>query len=123
MNVVSLASSHSRAARSPRQICASAADGSAQDVAIAAQALAVALRLQPPEPLAVLKVQASADAPEHPAAALIDGIWDSADGRTMWRHPADEPATITLDLGRERTIVFVKLWNWNEPAGASRGWA
>jgi hypothetical protein len=96
-----------------------APEGSAQDVALAAQALSVTLRLAMPQPLAVVKVGASADAP---AAALTDGIWDSADVKTMWRHPADQPGVITLDLGQERTIVCVKVWNINEPGGTARGW-
>jgi hypothetical protein len=99
-----------------------APEGSAHDVALAAQALTVTLRLAMPQPLAVVKVQASADVPEAPAAAINDGIWDSADLKTMWRHPADQPGSITLDLGQERTIVCVKIWNSNEPGGSSRGW-
>ncbi len=100
-----------------------ASDGSAGDVALAAQSLAVTLRLAMPQPLAVARVQAaSADAPEAPAAAAIDGIWNSADLKTMWRHPAEQPGTITLDLGQERTIVCVKVWNFNEPGGVNRGW-
>ncbi|HUE72413.1 MAG TPA: hypothetical protein VMP01_16125 [Pirellulaceae bacterium] len=111
-------------AKLPARLAAlsAAPEGSAQDVALAAQALTVTLRLAMPQPLAVVKVQASADAPEAPAAALIDGIWDSADLKTMWRHPAEQPGVITLDLGQERTIVCVKLWNINEPGGTNRGW-
>ena len=100
----------------------SAAAAASPDVALSAQELLVALRLEMPQALAVAKVVSSTDVPECPAAALIDGIWDSADLKTMWRHPADQPGSITLDLGQERTIVCVKVWNWNEPGGSLRGW-
>ncbi len=111
-------------AKLPARLAAlsAAAEGPGQDVALAAQALTVTLRLVMPQPLTTVKVLASADAPDAPAAALIDGIWDSADLKTMWRHPAEQPGVITLDLGQERTIVYVKVWNINEPGGSGRGW-
>jgi hypothetical protein len=109
----------------PERLAAlSAAGGGAPgDVGLAAQSLAVALRLMMPQPLAKLKVHtASAELPDGPAAAAIDGIWDSTDARTMWRHPPEQPGAITLDLGQERTVVAVKVWNFNEPGGVNRGW-
>ena len=100
-----------------------AGDGAPGDVALAAQSLAVALRLIMPQPLAQVQVHAaSAELPEGPAAAAIDGIWDSTDAKTMWRHLVEQPGTITLDLGQERTVVAAKLWNFNEPGGTVRGW-
>ncbi|HZL86743.1 MAG TPA: discoidin domain-containing protein [Pirellulaceae bacterium] len=97
--------------------------GGSGDVALAAQSLAVALRLSMPQPLTQIKVHAvSAELPEGPAAAALDGNWNSTDPKTMWRHPPEQPGMITLDLGQERTVVAVKLWNLNEPGGTSRGW-
>jgi tetratricopeptide (TPR) repeat protein len=112
-------------AKLPARLTALSASGGGApgDVALAAQSLAVALRLMMPQPLTQLKVHAaSAELPEGLSAAALDGIWDSTDAKTMWRHPAEQPGTITLDLGQERTVVAVKLWNFNEPGGIGRGW-
>jgi hypothetical protein len=93
------------------------------DVALSAQRLSVALRLIAPLPLTGIQVHAaSADLPESPAAAVIDGTWNSTDAKTMWRHSEEQPGSITLDLGEERTVVTVKVWNVNEPGTVSRGW-
>jgi F5/8 type C domain len=99
-----------------------AASGAA-DVARAAQSLAVALRYLPAAPLTGLKIHlVEAEVPEAPAAAVLDGIWNSIDPRTMWRHGIEKRGSITLDLGSERTVTAVKIWNFNEPAGMFRGW-
>lgn len=93
------------------------------DVALAARALAVALHFERAQPLAAVKVQAaSAEAAESPAAAALDGIWYAIDAKTMWRHPTDQPVSITLDLGSDRTVAAIKVWNVNEPGDSPRGW-
>ena len=40
----------------------------------------------------------------------------------MWRHPIRQRPTIELDLGAEKTVTGVRIWNFNEPAGMHRGW-
>jgi hypothetical protein len=30
--------------------------------------------------------------------------------------------TIVLDLGAERTVTGIRIWNYNEPSGMHRGW-
>ncbi len=52
----------------------------------------------------------------------MDGVWNSTDPATMWRHPAARRSTITLDLGETKTVAGVRLWNFNEPGGTHRGW-
>lgn len=99
-----------------------AASGAA-DVGRAAQSLAVALRYVPAQPLSGLKIHlVDAEVPEAPAAAVLDGIWNSIDPKTMWRHSIEKRSSITLDLGSERTVTAVKIWNFNEPGGMFRGW-
>ena len=99
-----------------------AASGAA-DVARAARSLAVALRYIPAQPLTGLKIHlVEAEVPEAPAVAVLDGVWNSIDPKTMWRHGIEKRGSITLDLGSEKTVTAVKLWNFNEPAGMFRGW-
>lgn len=99
-----------------------AASGAA-DVARAAQSLAVALRYIPAQPLTGLKIHlVEAEVPEAPAAAVLDGVWNSIDPKTMWRHGLEKRGSITLDLGSEKTVTAVKIWNFNEPGGTFRGW-
>lgn len=93
------------------------------DIGRAAQSLAIALRFAPAAPLSGLKVHLfEAEVPEAPAAAVLDGVWNSVDPKTMWRHGLEKRSSITLDLGAERTVVGVKIWNFNEPGGMMRGW-
>lgn len=100
-----------------------AAGATASDVAYAAQTLQMALRLTAPVPLTGVKLHlVEADSPEGPAAAALDGVWNSVDPKTIWRHPVEKRSSITLDLGQERLVAAVKLWNFNEPSGATRGW-
>jgi len=93
------------------------------DAAWGAQRLAIAMRLMSAETLPGLKVvRATADAPESPATAVVDGVWDSVDVKTMWQHPYKRLTTIVLDLGTERTVTGIRIWNYNEQSGAHRGW-
>ena len=91
--------------------------------AYAGKVLAIALRQMPAEPIKAVKVlRASGEVPESPAAAVVDGVWDSVDPKTYWRHPLSDRGTIMLDLGETRTVVGVRIWNLNETSGAQRGW-
>ena len=56
------------------------------------------------------------------ASAVVDGVWNKTDYPTMWRHPVDRLGTIVLDLGEERVVEAVRIWNFNEPGGMHRGW-
>lgn len=103
---------------------ASAANDPAQaDTAIAAQALAALLGFVESQPVAGVKVvRAEGEIPESPAAGVVDGVWNSIELKSMWRHPADRKGSILLDLGAERTVTGVRIWNTNEPGAVLRGW-
>ena len=62
------------------------------------------------------------ETPESPGSALVDGVWNSLDPKTMWRHPADRRGSVLLDLGESRLVTAVRIWNWNEASGGQRGW-
>jgi len=97
--------------------------GTEGDVTQAARRLAVATRQVPAEPLAGVKVLAySAQQEDSPAAALLDGAWNTTDTKQMWRYPAGRPGSVVLDLGAVRTVAGVRVWNLNEPGGVGRGW-
>lgn len=92
-------------------------------VAMAARGLAVVIGAIEPAPLKNVKVvSAVAEAEEGPAAAVLDGKWTSTEPATMWRHPLSKPGAIILDLGSERTVSAVRVWNFNQQGGAHRGW-
>jgi hypothetical protein len=40
----------------------------------------------------------------------------------MWRHALDRPGAVVFDLGAERTVTAVRIWNYNAPNAAYRGW-
>lgn len=98
-------------------------DEGENDVVRAAKVLAWATHQVPPQPLEDIKVhRAEAEYPESPAKAVLDGVWNSIDLTTMWRHPISERSTITLDLGETKTVAGVRLWNFNQQYGSQRGW-
>ncbi|HND55538.1 MAG TPA: discoidin domain-containing protein, partial [Pirellulaceae bacterium] len=89
----------------------------------AARTLAVLLGRVQAQPLTGLKiVRAEGETPESPAAAVLDGVWNSIEAKTMWRHPATVRGALLIDLGQSRTVTSVRVWNWNEPSGGQRGW-
>ncbi len=93
------------------------------DAAWAAQRLGIAMRLNSPQPFSGVKVlRATAESPDSPAVAVLDKVWNSVDLKTMWRHPSKRLTTIVLDLGAERTVTGIRIWNGNEVSGAHRGW-
>jgi hypothetical protein len=100
-----------------------AEDEVAADVVHRAKLLACATRQLTPQPLSDVQVHyVQAEAADGPAAAVLDGFWNSVDPKTMWRYPVTERGNITFDLGRSRTVVGVRIWNFNEASGAQRGW-
>ena len=93
------------------------------DAAWAAQRLAITMRLTSPQAFSGVKVlRATAESPDSPAVAVLDKVWNSVDLKTMWRHPSKRLTTIVLDLGAERTVTGIRIWNGNEVSGAHRGW-
>ncbi len=104
-------------------IVASAAKPDQATAAWAAQRLAIAMRLTSPQAFSGVKVmRATAESPEGPAVAVLDKVWNSVELKTMWRHPSKRLTTIVLDLGAERTVTGIRIWNCNEPNGTHRGW-
>jgi len=105
------------------RLAALAGPGAAGEPARAAMSLAVALRQIAPAPIAGIKVvRSSGEDPASPAAAVVDGVWDSIELGKLWRQPGVSPGSIVLDLGAEFTVAAVRIWNFNEPAGQHRGW-
>ncbi len=93
------------------------------ETAQAARELAMALHQLPAEPLTGVKLAAyGAESDDGRAAAVLDGTWDTTDPRLMWRYSTKEPHSIVFDLGSERTVVGVRIWNYNDPKEAAGGW-
>lgn len=92
-------------------------------LATAAARLALCTRLMAPQPLEGVKLASfSGELPASPAAAVLDGVWNSTAHETQWRLPASQRAALVLDLGQPRLVCGVKVWNLNEPGGTHRGW-
>ena len=93
------------------------------EAAWSAERLAIAMRLMPPKPIPGVKVlRATAESPDGPAVAVLDKVWNSVELKTMWRHPSKRLTTVVLDLGAERTVTGIRIWNCNEASGTHRGW-
>jgi len=107
----------------PARLSTVMARGNDDRAASAAKRLAIITRQISADPLPDVKILAfTGETEDSPAAALLDGVWNTTDSKLMWRHSADQPGSIVLDLGRERTVVGVRIWNFNEPGGSHRGW-
>lgn len=106
-----------------RQIIDGSQSESSADAAQAARELAIALRQLPAEPLTGVKLAAfGAESDDGRAANVLDGNWETVDPRQMWRYSAKEPHSIVFDLGAERTVAGVRIWNFNQPKEAVGGW-
>ena len=91
--------------------------------AAAARRLGIVTRLVPAEPLPNVTVLAfGAEAKDAPAAAVVDGVWNTVTAGQMWTHPLTQEGLLVLDLGRECVVAGVRIWNLNEPNGTHRGW-
>lgn len=94
-----------------------------ENISRAATMLSIALGLIAPQPLSGVQVlNVSAEYPDSPGAAAVDGVWNSVDLKTMWYHPLGGDSQIVLDLGGERTVTGVVVWNFNQQGGGFRGW-
>ena len=104
-------------------VAADAGGGTSSPAAQAAMTLGVVTRQITPLPLSIVAVaRVVGEDAAGPAAGVLDGVWNSTDVKTMWRHPIGKPASIVLDLGAERTVTGVRIWNYNEAGIAYRGW-
>jgi len=105
------------------EIMSAGESASPGDAARAARMLAVAMRQAPAEPLTGVKVLAFCEElADSPAAAVVDGQWNTVDPKLMWRHSIAQQGSIVLDLGEQRTIAGVRVFNLNEPDAPHRGW-
>ncbi|MFP6613410.1 MAG: DUF4457 domain-containing protein [Pirellulales bacterium] len=106
----------------PVRLKAIIASGS-EEAGTAAKILACATRQLEPQPLEGVKVaRAVAEAEDGPAAAVLDGVWNSVELNTMWRHPINQQSMIELDLGKKQLVTGIRIWNFNEPSNSHRGW-
>jgi hypothetical protein len=106
-----------------RQIAGASDSEASALTAQAAREFAVALGQMPAEPLSGVKLVAfGAESDDGRAASVLDGIWDTVDPKLMWRYSPNEPHSIMFDLGAERTVVGVRIWNLNDPKTAASGW-
>jgi hypothetical protein len=102
---------------------ASVIAGESKDAAAAAKVLSATMRLIEPKVFEGVKVaRAHSEAEDGPATAVLDGVWNSTDLATMWRHPVNKQSLIELDLGESKIVTGVKIWNFNELAQTARGW-
>ena len=77
------------------------------------------------EPAAFVGVQVVSSVGQYddsPAAAVVDGKWDADNLQSGWRHPLGKPGTIILDLGSEKTVTAIRVWNYNGSGQRDRGW-
>ncbi|MFM8253417.1 MAG: hypothetical protein ACKOBW_17660, partial [Planctomycetota bacterium] len=94
-----------------------------EPVMLAARRLATVLGRLTAPPISGIKIaRVEAELPESPAAALLDGVWNAVEPKTMWRYPIAQRGVVLLDLGQERLVTAVRVWNLNETSGTQRGW-
>ncbi|MCH8831000.1 MAG: DUF4457 domain-containing protein, partial [Planctomycetes bacterium] len=104
-------------------IAAADKSGKQAEVKHAARVLAMRTQLLNPQPLKGIQIVSfSAESEQSPAKSVVDGIWNSIEARTQWKYPLGPRDSIILDLGSERTVTGVRIWNLNEPSGTLRGW-
>ena len=97
--------------------------GESEEAAAVATVLSATMRLVEPKVFeGVTVARAHSEAEDGPATATLDGVWNSVEPTSMWRHPVDKQSLIELDLGEVRVVTGVKIWNLNEPSYGTRGW-
>ena len=97
-------------------------NGSAE-AALAAKVLSATLGFTEPSVFTGVTVaRAHAESEDDPAIAVLDGVWNSIEPGTMWRHPIEKQSLIELDLGESKIVTGVQIWNLNEPSYTYRGW-
>ena len=97
-------------------------NGSAE-AALAAKVLSATLGFTAPSVFTGVTVaRAHAESEDGQAIAVLDGVWNSIEPGTMWRHPIEKQSLIELDLGESKIVTGVQIWNLNEPSYTYRGW-
>ena len=110
-------------AKLPERLTQVAARKGDEHAAAAARMLAVLVGVSEPAVLQGGKVaSAVGQLEDSSASAGIDGKWDAEDLKTGWRHSLAKPGTIILDLGSEKTVAAVRVWNYNGGGQRDRGW-
>ncbi len=97
-------------------------DGELGETAQAAMALGVTSRRLEAKPLPAKITRALPETPESSPELVIDGVWDTVDPEKMWRYPSGQRTMLAFDLGQERTVTGIRIWNLNQPGAAHRGW-
>jgi hypothetical protein len=100
-------------------VAADTKNGELGETARAAMILGVATGIMEAQPFKGAKVVRPS---EKEAQAAADGQWNSIDAAHMWQHPLTGRPHLVLDLGAERTVSGVRIWNYNLPGAAVRGW-
>ncbi len=117
---------HEQLAALPDRLAAimgAGSSGNNDELVRSATMLALATRQVTAEPIAGIKILAYGGAmADSQVATALDGQWNTVDPKLMWRHPLSEHGSLVLDLGRERTVTGVRIWNLNEKGGGHRGW-
>jgi len=87
-----------------------------------AMSLGIAVGILEPAVLKPIKVVRPDPETEKGAQAVADGHWNTTDGAHMWLHPMDGRPLVVLDLGQQRTVTGIRIWNYNSPGTVYRGW-
>lgn len=95
-----------------------------KDSGLVSNALLMALGQSAPQVLEGVKVLSVGGEQEmSPGAKVFDAQWQGVDLATMWVYPtAPNRHFIVLDLGSERTVAGVKIWNYNQQSYPQYGW-
>ena len=89
----------------------------------AAMRFAIASRQLEAPPIKDIKIVGKVKSYEDgPAENILDGEWKSTDLKTMFYQTLADSPTILIDLGSEKTVAGVRIWNFNQPSYTYRGW-
>ncbi|HEY1066359.1 MAG TPA: discoidin domain-containing protein, partial [Pirellulales bacterium] len=92
-------------------------------IVAAASELSATLGLTESAPLLNLKIMAASVGKEAgPVESLIDGEWGSNEAEKNWRPRSDEANFVVIDLGAERQVDGVRLWNYNVKGQGYEAW-
>ena len=99
-------------------------DAALKDAGFVANALLMALGRVAPKVLEGVKVlSVGGEQPDSPGSKVFDGDWKSDDVKMMWVYPTGANRHfIVLDLGVERTVAGVQIWNYNQLSYPQYGW-
>jgi hypothetical protein len=109
-------------ARLQKIVAADTKNGELGETAREAMSLGIATGILEPTVLKPIKVVRPDAETEKAAQAVADGQWNSIDAAHMWLHSTEGRPLVVLDLGRERTVTGIRIWNYNLPGTLNRGW-